>query len=154
MAQQARPHWYAQREYVRDVLRSLVSDLGILPLSTRPISRPSRCRWPGSQPTQDPLAPGGGEAQRQHEDEDAHLDHAEPAVGLEPGGPREDEHRLDVEHDEQDGEDEVADLRLGPADATRVDAALVVQVLLRLGPHGPQKLSEAQRAGQESDRNR
>ena len=54
------------------------------------------------------------------------------AVGLEPGGPREDEHRLDVEHDEQQGEDVVADLALGPARADRVDAALVGEVLLLL----------------------
>ena len=39
MAQHARPHWYTQREYLRDRLSSVVSGLGSLPLSTRPISR-------------------------------------------------------------------------------------------------------------------
>ena len=61
---------------------------------------------------------------------------AEHAVGLEPGGPREDEHGLDVEQDEEQGEDVVADLALGPAEAHRVDARLVGEVLLRL-PGGP-----------------
>ena len=60
------------------------------------------------------------------------------AVGLEPGGPREDEHRLDVEQHEEQGEDVVADLALRPAVAHGIDAALVGEVLLLLGPDGPE----------------
>ena len=47
---------------------------------------------------------------------------AEPPVGVDPGGEREDEHRLDVEHHEEQGEDVVADLALAPAGAHRIDA--------------------------------
>src|SRR4051812_49356493 len=36
MAQQARPHWYTQSEYLRAVFNSVVSGFGIRPFSTRP----------------------------------------------------------------------------------------------------------------------
>ena len=49
---------------------------------------------------------------------DEHLDEAERAVASRADGPREDEDGLDVEHDEEQGEDVVADLALGPADPT------------------------------------
>src|SRR5262245_43088115 len=109
MAQQASPHWYTQREYLREMFSRAVRGLGDLPLSMRPISGPG---WGcGSDPTQDLLAPGVEQAQGQHCDEDGHLDDAEGAVGLEAGGPREDEHGFDVEHHEEEGEDVVPDLR-------------------------------------------
>ena len=61
MAQQARPHWYTQREYDRPRLNSCVSGFGNRPLSTRPISTsPSvdHTRSAGH------LAPGIDEAER------------------------------------------------------------------------------------------
>ena len=127
MAQQARPHWYTQREYLRLTLSSAVSGFGSLPFSTSPMSSSLPC---SSDPTQQSLAPGVEEAQSEDEDEDGHLDEAEHAVGLESGGPREDEHCLHVEEHEHEGEHVVPDVRLAPAVALRVDAALVVHDLL------------------------
>src|SRR5690606_17199492 len=72
------------------------------------------------------------------EDEDEHLDEAEHPVGLEAGRPREDEQGLDVEHDEEQGEDVVAHLALGPGGADGVRARLVADVLALLRPPGPQ----------------
>src|ERR1044072_7129248 len=37
MAQHARPHWYTQRLYLRDMLSSALRGLGTQPFSTRPI---------------------------------------------------------------------------------------------------------------------
>src|SRR6185436_15362664 len=102
MAQPARPHSYTHREYFRLMLSRLVSGLGRRPFSTRPIS--------ASHPPQHALAPGVDEAEEQDEHEEAHLDQAEAAVDLELGGPGEDEHRLHVEHHEEQGEHVVADL--------------------------------------------
>src|SRR6478736_4789180 len=102
MAQQASPHWKIQSEYLREMFSRLVSGLGILPLSTRPINGLRR-GW-DLQPLEHSLAPGVEEAQRQQRDEDDHLDGAEPAVDLELDGPGKDEHRLDVEEDEEQGE--------------------------------------------------
>src|SRR5687767_5080990 len=118
MAQHASPHWYAQMEYLRLRLRSLVRGLGILPLSTSPI----RSRIPWSHPPEHLLLPRVEEAEGEDDDEDRHLHHAEPLVGLDPRGEGEDEHRLHVEHHEQQGEDVVADLALTPSGAHRVDA--------------------------------
>src|SRR4051794_2299984 len=106
MAQQARPHWKIQREYLRETFSRLVSGFGILPLSTRPING-LRWMWfrvPGLEPLEHSLAPGVEETQRQQRDEDDHLDGAEAAVDLQLDGPREDEHGLDVEEDEEEGE--------------------------------------------------
>ena len=64
----------------------------------------------------------------------AHLDEAEDAVGLEPGGPREDEHGLDVEHHEEQGEDVVADLACDQPVPTGSTPRLVGQVLAVLAP--------------------
>src|SRR3546814_6209771 len=92
------------------------------------------------------------EAQGEDGDEHEHLDQAEHLGLLEPGRPREDEDRLDVEHDEHQGEDVVADLALRPHVADRIDAGLVVEVLARLAAGGPDERAEAQHAGQERDR--
>ena len=68
MAQQARPHWYTHSEYERPRLNSVVSGLGMRPLSTRPMR---------SHPAQHALAPRVHEAEEQDEHEDAHLDQPE-----------------------------------------------------------------------------
>src|SRR5688572_18212714 len=112
-------------EYLRLRLRSLVSGFGTLPLSTSPI----RATAPRSDPSEHLLLPGVEEAEGEDDDEDRHLDDAEPPVGLGARGEREDEHRLHVEHDEEEGEDVVADLALTPAGPHRIHAGLVVDVL-------------------------
>src|SRR5581483_1498451 len=152
MAQQASPHWYTHKEYLRAVLSSLVSGWGILPLSTRPI------RW-FLDPAEDALAPGVQQPEREDRDEDEHLDEPEDVVHLEADGPGEDEHRFDVEHDEQQGEDVVADLALRPPEPHGIDAGLVIQVLLGLDAVRPDEAAEAQHAphdphrdGEEDDR--
>src|SRR6478609_3779172 len=111
MAQHARPHWKIHSEYLRETFSRLVSGLGILPLSTRPINglRRGWFRVRGLEPLEHSLAPGVQEPEGQQPDEDDHLDGAEPAVDLELDGPREDEHRLDVEEDEEQGEHVVPD---------------------------------------------
>src|SRR3546814_5583398 len=80
------------------------------------------------------------EAQGEDGDEHEHLDQAEHLVLLEPGRPREDEDRLDVEHDEHQGEDVVADLALRPHVADRIDArseehTSELQSLMRISYH-------------------
>src|SRR5678816_3422048 len=102
MAQQARPHWYAQRLYLRAVLSSEVRGLGSLPLSTSPIRR--RCPVsgiPASDPAEDLLLPRVEQPEGEDGDEDAHLGEPEPAIGLGSGGEGEYEDRLDVEQHEQ-----------------------------------------------------
>src|SRR5688500_18154583 len=110
MAQQARPHWYIHSEYFRAVFSSLVSGFGMWPLSTRPM-------WvTTSDPAEDTLAPRVHEAKGEHDDEHDHLDEAEDVVDLQARGPGEDEDGFDVEHDEEQGEDVVADLALAPTE--------------------------------------
>src|SRR3546814_18268471 len=92
------------------------------------------------------------EAQGEDGDEHEHLDQAEHLVLLEPGRPREDEDRLDVEHDEHQGDDVVADLALRPNVADRLDAGLVVAVLARLVAGGPDPRAEAQHTSQAASR--
>src|SRR3954463_4462296 len=91
------------------------------PLSTNPMS---------SYPTQHALAPRVHEPKEQNEHEDTHLDEAEAGVPLELRRPWKDEHGLDVEHDEEQGEDVVADLALRPSLADGVDPTLVRRQLL------------------------
>src|SRR4051812_33713964 len=146
MAQHARPHWYTHMEYRRDVFSSAGSDLGSLPLSTRPISRY------GLYPTKDSLAPGIEQPEGQHEDEGAHLDGPERAVRLQARGPGEDEHGLDIEHHEEDREDVIADLGLHPAGADGVHTRLVIQVLARLPPGRTDQRAEAEHAAHEGER--
>src|SRR5436853_3847359 len=56
-----------------------------------------------SVPLERALAPHVDEPERQHEDEDTHLDEAEHAERAKENRPRVHEHHLDVEHDEEDG---------------------------------------------------
>src|SRR3989304_1045069 len=86
----------------------------------------------GSDPLQVPLAPGVEEPGRQDQDEQDPFQHGvqlELTVG---DGPREKEHRFDVEDDEDQGEDVVLDLELDPGVADRFDATLVSRVLRRI----------------------
>src|SRR4051812_26324991 len=84
-----------------------------------------------SYPTEHALAPRVHEAKEQNEHEDPHLDEPEAGVAFELRRPREDEHGLDVEDDEQQREDVVPDLALRPTFADRIDATLVGRQLLR-----------------------
>ena len=98
------------------------------------------------------LAPRVEQPEGEDGDEDRHLDETEGAVGLEPGGPREDEHGLHVEHDEEQGEDVVADLALGPPAADGVDAALIRDVFLRLRAAGTDETPDTEHGDHHHDR--
>ena len=120
MAQQARPNWNSHKEYFRDQFRSQVTGFGhaeLLDYSHRMNS----------------LADGVHQAQDQDVDEDEHLDEAEGAETLEHDGPREDEHRLHVEDDEEKPVDVIANVGLIPARADRVDPALIGELLAVVG---------------------
>src|SRR3954447_694963 len=91
------------------------------PLSTNPMS---------SYPTQHALAPRVHEPKEQNEHEDTHLDDAEAGVPLPWRRPRKHEHGLHVEHDEEQGEDVVADLALRPSVANGVAPTLIRGQLL------------------------
>src|SRR6187200_2347805 len=106
MAQHARPHWYTHTEYERPRLNRAVSGFGSRPFSTMPMVT-SRL-----DPPENALAPGVHQPEQQDEDEHTHLHETEAGIGLELCGPGKDEHRFDVEHHEQQGEQVVADLAL------------------------------------------
>src|SRR4051794_24617868 len=93
-------------------------------------------------PAQDALAPGIQQPESKDGNEHEHLDEAEDVVGLQLDGPREDEHGLDVEQDEEQGEDVVTDLALGPTEPYGIDARLVIEVLLGLDPGRPDEAPE------------
>src|SRR5690606_4743421 len=59
-------------------------------------------------------------------------------------GPGKDEHRLDIEEDEEQAEDVVADVGLGPTRADRVDPGLVRLHLLRVGVVGAENGGDTQ----------
>src|SRR6478736_3125328 len=111
------------------MLNKVVNGLGIRPRSTIPMRR--------LHPPEDALLPGVDQAEQQHADEHAHLDETEAGVALELRGPGEDEHGLDVEDHEHQGEHVVADLALRPALTDRVDAALVRDHLVGRGLDRP-----------------
>src|SRR3546814_6640922 len=75
---------------------------------------PQPSGWTGSLPFQGSLFPDVNETEQQHPDEDAHLDQAKHAQLAEHGGPRADEDDFQVEDDERDGDEVVADAELHP----------------------------------------
>ena len=75
------------------------------------------------------LAPGIQEPEGQDDNENQHLDQTEDAVGLESCRPRKHEDRFDVEHDEEEGIEVIADLALRPAAADRLQPGFVDQIL-------------------------
>src|SRR5690606_15181575 len=88
------------------------------------------CGPPGSLPFERSLLPHVNEADQQHADEDAHLDQAEHAEFAEHGRPRHDEDDFQVEDDELDGDEVVADVELHPRIFERGEAAFVGRELL------------------------
>src|SRR3954454_1373790 len=144
MAQQASPHWYTHRLYERPRLNNDVNGLGMRPLSTNPMT---------SYPTQHALAPRVHEPKEQNEHEDTHLDETEAGIPLELRRPGEYENCLDVEHDEEQGEDVIADLALRPSLAHRVDAALVRGELVNGWFVGPDQRGNAQQQAREEQGN-
>src|SRR5262245_13566329 len=89
-----------------------------------------------SRPGEYPLPVGVQDADGDEREEDEHFDERGRAEtrGREDGRPREQEDGVDGEDHVEVGEDVVAHLRLGPALADRVDAALVGGELLRGRP--------------------
>src|SRR5438093_924725 len=95
-------------------------------------SRSSRSAWvmqrsarrAPSVPLERALAPHVDEPEREHEDEDAHLDEAEDAERTEEDRPRVHEHHLDVEHDEEDGGEVELHREAAPRRTARGIAAL------------------------------
>src|SRR3546814_15676053 len=72
-------------------------------------------------------------AEQQHAHEDAHLDQAEHAQLAEHCGPRDDEDDFQVEDDELDGDEVVADVELHPRVLERGEAAFVSSAERRVG---------------------
>ena len=101
-----------------------------------------------------------------HEDEqeDAHRDQAEEADLSERDRPRKQERDLQVEHDEQDGDEVVAHVELHAGVFEGLEAALVRRELLRVAAcldaqpaeHGPEDQQHERQAGRddEEDQNR
>ncbi len=75
-----------------------------------------------------------GQNQYHQKEENAHQ--SVDAQFLHDDGPRKEEHRLDVEHQEEDGEEVVTHLELHPRTSARRDAALVGLALLGLYERG------------------
>src|SRR2546427_4808644 len=79
----------------------------------------------GPDPVDAALPPHVGQRHRQDRDEDQSLREGQPAEPPEHHRPREQEHRLHVEDDEDEGEDVEAYVELDPRRPGRVLAALV-----------------------------
>src|SRR5581483_12021735 len=94
-------------------------------------------------PPQHSLAPGVHETEREQDDEHRHLDDAERAERFEPNRPREDEHGFDVEDDEQQRVDVVAEVRLSPS-TDGVGAGFVGDELLGLWTRGAEQPADAE----------
>src|ERR1700704_6713705 len=137
MEQQASPNWNIHSEYFRLQLSKNDTDLGSFTRCTRSRPSPSIVTL---QPLQYLLAPGVRQAQRKNADEDDHLDEGCGAELVEDDCPGEEEDRLDVEDDEEQAEEVVPDLGLGPAAADGIDAALVGEVLLLTANLGADQL--------------
>lgn len=69
-------------------------------------------------------------AQNQYHQKEENAHQSVDAQFLHDDGPRKEEHRLDVEHQEEDGEEVVTHLELHPRTSARRDAALVSLALL------------------------
>src|SRR5256714_1536595 len=146
--QQASPNWNIHSEYFRLQLSKNDTDLGSLTRWTRSRPSPSIVTL---QPLKSLLAPGIRQPKGKNADEDDHLDEGAGAELVEDHCPGEKEHRLDVEDDEEQAEEVVPDLGLGPAAAHRIDAALVGEVLLRTADLGADQLVQPEGACDEEE---
>src|SRR5262249_59161336 len=99
---------------------------------------------PPSIPLERALAPDVDQAERQHDEEDHHLDEAEDGEPPEEQRPGIEEHDLDVEHDEQDGGEVKLDREASPGGTAGEVAALERLTLHRRStarpePHRPRQ---------------
>src|SRR5262249_32033514 len=93
-------------------------------------------------------------AHEQDEDEEQHLDQAVQPELAERHGPRVEEHRLDVEEDEEHRDQIELDREAGARVADRLDAALIRSELGRVLPPRHDERGHADRAGGEQQRHR
>src|SRR3972149_255539 len=84
------------------------------------------------------LSPGVGVADDEDRDEGQRLDEAHDELVREGDRPGVEEHDLDIEDDEEKGDEVVAEVELDPAIALRLDAALVGVELHGVGRVGPE----------------
>src|SRR5262245_53639959 len=118
MAQHAVPKGIGQRLFFRAQLTTLLSEVVSTPSGSQDSS-------PMLLPLQGAAAPDVGQAEDDDGEEDPHLHEAGRAEGSEDNGPGDQEHRLDVEEDEQDGDEVEMDAEaLARAGADR-DSALI-----------------------------
>src|ERR1700757_1215094 len=127
IAQHASPKFMTQRLYFLPQFRTNLAGCGKLTLSVRP-TRSLRLL----QPLENLLLPRVQESYGQDDNEDDHLGNSDPRASelLEDGREGEQEHAFDIEDDEKEGKDVIADLSLAPPFADGIDAALVGRVLL------------------------
>src|SRR5438876_2678073 len=105
-----------------------------------------------SLPLQGPLLQQVDVAHEQDQDEEQHLDQAVRSELLECDRPRVEEHRLDVEQDEQHGHEIELHGEARARVSDRLDPALVRGVLHGIGPAGHDDRGERDRARAEPDR--
>lgn len=103
------------------MLNNEFNGFGNLPRSTRPMLL---------HPPQNALAPGVHQAEKQNEYEYSHFHQPKHSITLELCCPGEDEHCFNIEDDEQQREDVVANLALRPTFTDRINAAFVGEHLL------------------------
>src|SRR5512140_2509150 len=120
MAQQARPNVMNQMLFLRLQLTSWSTLVTTTPSSNRLWMRPLTSDMPssgpilGAHPREIALPPDVRAGDHQDADEHEPLEIGEQPEGLEHGRPGQQEHRLDVEHDEDQGEHVEADVELDP----------------------------------------
>src|SRR5512135_512450 len=149
IAQQASPNCIGQIEERRAQLMTestvVVTTLSPKRLSTRPM------RSPVLRPVQGLALPAVEVAHDQDDQEDQHLDEPEEAEPVEHDRPGEEEDRLHVEDDEEDGDQEVPYGEAGVEGRGRgLDAALVGLELRRVGFSGLQGPREDDRPDRQS----
>jgi hypothetical protein len=99
-----------------------------------------------NSPFQRSFQPGVGEAHDEQQHEDKHLDVADEPDLLQHDRPGKQEHRLDVEHHQQDCQDEELHPKAAPGGlAGRVHTALIGHVLRRIGVGRAQERGDEQR---------
>src|SRR5690606_15837760 len=98
-----------------------------------------RATSPGSRPFQGALAPGIAKSDDQDEDEDDDLKGSEQSQLIVGGSYREQEYRLDVEDDKDEGVNVILDLELDPRIADGLNTTLVSLILERIWLLGAQK---------------
>src|SRR5262249_14595519 len=94
--------------------------------------RAATARRAGSLPFERSLLPLIDEADGEHAEEDDHRPEAEESDPPEPDRPGQEERHLEVENDEEDGDEIVADIELAAGVVEGLEAALIGGELLRI----------------------